>query len=118
MNAVIGEKTLVLGGKSYVLRPSFKAMCQIESHTGKSILTLIKEFGAGKPFMSDMVAVAYFCHAASDYEPGSLPTIDRFGELMMKEGMFTVGPQVLECLVSALNQSGDDAKKKTAIQNQ
>lgn len=42
-NAQRGEVTLSLDGKDYVLRPSFEAILEIETETGKGLIAIVRD---------------------------------------------------------------------------
>ena len=58
MNILIGDIKLEHDGVEYILRPSFKAMANIESTTNKDIMTLIEQISQNtrllRKFASDM----------------------------------------------------------------
>lgn len=113
MNAAIGEKSVELGGRTYVLRPTFRAYSEIESLTGKDTLTLAAELTNTKPRIRDVAIVVWCGYKASDLEPGSkVPSLDEVGELIFRAGYLKVALVAAEFLVYALQQGGDSKKKE------
>lgn len=83
-----GEINLTLGGKEYVLRPTFEALCEMEDRLGITITDLIMEFAAGKVSIKKVGTVVW----AGIY--GSMgdkaPTLREVGDMLVKDGMMTV----------------------------
>jgi hypothetical protein len=93
---------------------SFKALCQIESMCGKTIIQLVRAFADGTPGVKDIATIAYCLHLASNPEPKTAPSLDELGEMICTENVFAVSPQVFEVLLHVLNKGSADAKKNSA----
>jgi len=102
----------MMGGREYLLRPSFEALADIESRTGRSLLEILNDFAGGKAGFKTTATVIWCCHLASRPEPGRAPSLNDIGELIVKEGLFKIAPEALKVLVGVLNRGNDEAKKK------
>ncbi len=60
-NKARGEVTLELGGETYVLVPSFGAICEIEDKIGASLLNLGRRLELAEISASDLVDSAHAC---------------------------------------------------------
>ena len=112
-----GEVEVRLAGKTWTMRPTFQALCEIEGRTGVGITTLARrchegDFGAGP-----IVAVLWAGIRATHDDA---PDHDEVGRLVVAEGVIGFAAPALEFLLAAL--LGDGAgkkveKKKAAAKN-
>ena len=54
MNKARGEVTLSLGDRDWVLRPTFQALCEIESELGEGLIALVRRLAAGSVGVRDV----------------------------------------------------------------
>lgn len=99
MNALVGEKKIVLSGTEYLLRPSFQAFIEIEELAGSSMVAILDRFVARDYKFSDCVAILFACMTQGD--PKLKVTKDRVGELVFDAGMNAVVVTCFE-LISTL----------------
>lgn len=101
-NAVRGEFSLPLGGKVYVLRPSYEAIVAIEEQTGKGLLQLFNDAaGAALTLRETGIVVSEFIRAQGRaVDDALMAAVDatRIAKLIMEAetgpagAMGTVGP--------------------------
>ena len=104
-----GEVEVVLGGKTWTMRPAFQALCEIEGRTGVGITTLARRCYEGEFGVGPITAVLWAgIRAAHD----DAPDYDEVGRLVVKEGVSRFAAPALAFLLAAL--IGDDAGKKKA----
>lgn len=83
MNAERGEIEITLGGKQYVLRPTFEAFCEIEAELGDKLLPLVRRFYTGSVGLRDVATVIYHGMKAA----GSKVTLNEVGEMLVDDGI-------------------------------
>lgn len=120
-NEAEGEVEIVLGEKTWVMRPSFRALALTETMISYNT---IAEFGAamlnmGSVKAADLVACIYCGIAAAYPEDHEIPTQDEIGEDIMKVGFFSVLEPMTEYLGTILSFWKDTtAKKKVGLSAQ
>ncbi len=85
------------------MRPSFKAVCEIERTTGVSVAALAKRFLQGDVKISELAAIV----TAGLREAGEPATYEKVGELVFEAGMDNVLLQVLDYLGANLTREKD-----------
>jgi hypothetical protein len=104
MNSAIGEVKINLGGRDWVLRPSFAAIEEMESTTKRGVVELLMTLKQGTYRISDMAAVVRACMAAALPETDHCPTLRQVGEWTADEGVFTVVSVAVGLLTYILNK--------------
>lgn len=91
-----GEVSIKLAGITYIMRPSFQAICSIESEIGKSILDILINLPKEKIKLCEMESIIK--HGIIAY--GSNPKINHgnIGELIYGEGVVNILPSIIEFL--------------------
>lgn len=79
-----GEVEVTLDGKSWTLRPTFEALCEIEDSTGVGIAVMLRRFGEGSFGVRDVAAILAAGIAATG-KPA--PGIERIGEIVVEQGI-------------------------------
>ena len=77
-----GEVKLEVGGRSFILRPSFELMTAIETATDKSVAELIVGLGSTTK-LTDLVTVLWV--AATRSKNRDVPPIEKLGEQILGE---------------------------------
>lgn len=85
MNTQRGEVTLELGGKQYLLRPSFEALAEIEGALDKGIVPIVRQFMLGNYGIGDVYAVVAAGIKAGDGRPPR-----NLGQLLVDRGIAKV----------------------------
>jgi Phage tail tube protein, GTA-gp10 len=82
-NSARGEVSLRLGGETYVLRPTFGAVCEIEDALGSSLYEIGRRLESAEITARDLVAFAHACVSSAGY------TVDRdyLGALIVESGV-------------------------------
>ena len=80
-NPLRGETTLEIGGKVYLLRPSFNALVCAEEDLG-SLFALVERAGEGNLRLSEMASLFWHCLEARE----SI-TREEVGEAVLKAGL-------------------------------
>lgn len=107
-NPARGEVTLKLGEASYVLRPTFGAICEIEDAIGASLFDIGRKLERAEIPARDLLKFAQACltHSGHKVEEAAL------GEAIMAQGAFEViGPLIRFCQAYAF---GGTKKKAEA----
>ena len=84
-NRARGEVTLHLGGETYVLRPTFGAVCAIEDTVGSSLYEIGRRLEGAEITARDLVAFAHACVTTAGYTVER----DRLGALIVDGGVHT-----------------------------
>ena len=93
-----GEVKIELGGKAYVMRPTFGAIAEIESRTGIGIADLAERAVRGRIKMTEMAAVVTSGLVAA----GEPAVYEKVGQMIFDQGMLTVAAPVVEFLGQAV----------------
>ncbi len=80
------EVTLALGGESYVLVPSFGAVCRIEERIGNNLFELGRRLEVAQVSATELIDCAQACIAEAGYEV----TRERLAELIVEAGTATL----------------------------
>lgn len=121
-NAERGEISLTLDGRDWVLRPSFTAIQQFETETGKGLLVLADSVATLK--LAELAAIVAACiraggEASSNAVAKSVKT-ERIAELMIEApGGLMLVARVLRVLLFGAATGGYNAKgePRAAAQN-
>ncbi|MCH7861722.1 MAG: gene transfer agent family protein [Proteobacteria bacterium] len=107
-NDIRGEVEVALGGRTWTMRPTFQAICEIQGRTGKDILTVAGECWAGR---FSAVTVAAVLWAAIRAAHDDAPDFEAVGAMIVEEGITTFFEPVLALLANALAGlgAGEDA---------
>ena len=85
-NKARGEVTLELGGETYVLVPSFGAVCEIEDKTGANLFNLGRRLELADISARDLIDFAHACLAPLGYKGDKA----RLGEAIVEAGALKV----------------------------
>ena len=108
-----GEATITLGESSYVLRPTFTALVEIEDRTGMGLIELAQAFFDQKVKVRDVVAVIFAGIKAGNND---WPDEDAVAQAVVAGGIANVIEPVGAFLADALagGQTPDDANGSAA----
>ncbi len=81
-----GEVTLALGGESYLLVPSFGAVCGIEDALGTNLFELGQRLESAQVSAVEIIDFAHACIAEAGYKMAR----ERLAELIIEAGTSTV----------------------------
>ncbi len=81
-NKARGEVKLDLGGESYVLRPTFGAVCEIEDAIGTNLFDAGRKLERAEITAKEMVKLTHACLTQSGYPVEE----DKLGELIVAHG--------------------------------
>ncbi|NLS28157.1 hypothetical protein S2M10_31660 [Sphingomonas sp. S2M10] len=97
-----GEHELVLGGKTYVLRPSFEAIAAAEKKAGYALTVLARMANTGELSLRQVgVIAAELIRAGSDSDFVRNVDDERIAQLAYEAGMRTIMPRLALVLIDA-----------------
>ena len=99
-----------LGGKTFVMRPSFKAVCEIEQVTGVGIAALAARLLNGEEKVSEIAAVI----TAGLREAGEPATFEKVGEMVFEAGIEKVLRPVIQFLTALMGDGEERAGENLA----
>jgi len=85
-NLARGEVTLRLGDETYVLCPTFGAVCEIEDTVGYSLYVIGRRLESAEITARDLVAFAHACITGAGYSVED----DRLGAMIVESGTHPV----------------------------
>jgi len=85
-NRARGEVTVCLGGETYVLRPTFGAVCEIEDAIGTSLYEIGRRLESAEITARDLVAFAHACLTSA----GHAVEREQLGTLIVEGGTHAV----------------------------
>jgi hypothetical protein len=83
-----GEVTITLMGKTYVLRPTFEAMCEIEDRLDTAMPDLLIRFQNGDVRYKHIATIIWAGMWA--YDKDSAPSYEEVGEMIRSHGLTKV----------------------------
>lgn len=108
---------ITLGGEEFEMRPTFKAICDIERQIGKGVLPLLQQITANGG-VSTMEAGIIIHSGIRAVLGNKAPSLDDIGNRIMQVGLAEVLPTIVEFLMPVLSgQSGDAAENKESTKN-
>ena len=99
-NALRGEATLAISGRSYLLRPTFEALVAAEEELG-SLLTLVETASQGALSLAQMSCLAWHCLPSQ-----GRPDRSRVGDALLEMGLIEATKPVRMILSQILKGSG------------
>ena len=100
-----GEVEITLAGKTWTMRPTFQALCEIEDKTGAELTTLARQIWDGEGSVKATAIIVSegirACHANG-------PDLNAVGEAIVSEGLNSVLEPVVLYLVAAITGSTPD----------
>jgi len=103
-NSHRGEHELELGGRTYLLRPSFTALSAIEEKTGRTMLELLRMGNAGAlPLVIAGTIAAELIRAGADENDELTKRVSpaKISELIYEQGVGQAVARLTLCLVDA-----------------
>ncbi len=97
-NAARGEVELRLGDETYTLRPTFAALCAIESELGRGILRIADDMANRQICIKDMASIIAVTARAAGHQVDEAG----IGDGILQVGLISVIPAVLDLLRKAL----------------
>lgn len=97
-NRVRGEVAIRLAGRDYTLRPTFRALCEIETRTGQGLVALARRTAAGDIGFTETAAIV----TAGLKAAGEPAEFDQAGRLILETGLANCVPAVTAFLAAAL----------------
>lgn len=110
VNTARGEAVIRLGSKDYVMAATYKAICAIESATGRGIIELSAMLSRGHVRLGDLVQIIYHAIDAEAYEL----SVDQIGDLVCADGLTTHMEPLISFFAVALTGGADSKKKPIA----
>jgi hypothetical protein len=101
-NAYRGEVAVVLGDRSYIMRPTFSAIEQIEQETDKPLQELV---GRGVACVLSVSDIATIIHAGIAHD--DCPDRAAIGQIAIENGIQDLYPPVGKFLIYALTGGRD-----------
>jgi hypothetical protein len=97
-NNLRSEVSMEIGGKVYSLRPTFQALCEIETSCNMSVITLLMKFDQRGIFLKELVAIVRSgLRGAGHRVPKNLV------EILHKKGFTEILPMICNFLKQGLN---------------
>lgn len=94
-----GEFTIKFLSQTLTLRPSFQALCEIESILGKSIIKALIDF---EQEQLQLVTIAGVIKAGAKAYDGTILTDDQLGQLIEEKGLLNILPDIAKFLSIAI----------------
>jgi len=91
-----GETSIVIGGRSYVLRPSFEALVAAEEELG-SLFALVERASEGQLSIAQMAALVWHCLPAAER-----PERRTVGDALLEMGLIKATQPVRTILAQVL----------------
>jgi hypothetical protein len=93
-----GEVEIELGGRRFVMRPTFQAIAEMEKQTGRGVIELLQSLSDGGLKVSELAAII----TAGLKAAGEPARYDKVGALLLEGGLEGIVPPVGEFLIGAL----------------
>lgn len=109
-NDIRGEVEIEFGGKKRVLRPTFEAICEIETRAGEGIPALISRMKPGTLGFKHIAAIIYGGLIGSDVTDY---TFDQVGQIVKDDGFSRFIIPAAKFLVGAMTPKPEKPEGKT-----
>lgn len=96
------EVTIFLGGKEYIMRPTWEALCDLEDRTHLYITEIMQQLFEGKLSIKVMGIIVWAGIRGSMEDKA--PTLKEVGNMMVEDGLFKV-----------INQGGGNGAQTNVI---
>lgn len=117
MNKHRGEMELKLGGKTYVLRPSFAAIVEFEDKSGMTAFEAMKMAGERCAVPMKAITAAFWAGIRGGWEDKKRPpSFEEIGEAVQADGLASLIPQYVEFLGNALSSDAQLAEASKATE--
>jgi len=110
VNEQRGEVAITLAGKSFVLRPTYGALAEIESTLGCGIVALVRRLERGDFGVVDLAVIV----TAGLKAAGEPATQDKVGEMIRQAGFAPVVKATAAFLENALTGGQEPGKNQAA----
>ena len=106
-----GEVEIELGGETYILRPTFHALVEIEERLGEGIVALTSRLSRGDIRLKD---VATILHAGMRAVRGTkVMPYEELGRLVVAHGFTSTDLKIVEFLTGAFGDRVQEKKAET-----
>lgn len=108
-NPYRGEVVVELDGRSYLLRPSFQTMVEIEQASGRGLVPLARSLMGGDILVTDVVAVIQGGINAGLEAGAKRMSRDEVGEAVYRTGVLALIPSVVAFLSGCITGGSEPA---------
>jgi hypothetical protein len=109
-----GEVEIILGGKSYTMRPTFEALVEFEDKAGTTAYEVMSALASRQAVGFKVMAAAVWSGIRAGWnEPGRAPSFIEVGEAIRKDGIAAVLPAFGQYLSNALTSESDMRRSET-----
>lgn len=113
-NPLRSERTIVIDGKTLVLKPTFDAMARIEADLNRSIFAVLQDLSNPRTCkISEIVTVIQGGLIAGNPDAKSLPSRLQIGQHLQKVGVREVMPIIVPWLMEAVATDEDLAEQRS-----
>lgn len=111
-NQLVGEAEVTVGGVTYVLRPSFRALNEIDRLAGVGVMIIANNIAKSDFQTRQIVAVIYggILGGLPKGQPAPM-SFEEFGDALVQEGLMKFAIKASEFLSAAM--VGPNSQKKT-----
>jgi len=92
-NSQRGEVSINLSGKTYIMRPSFEALCELEDVLNTTLPQLVIDLQTGSVSLKKVTAVVW--SGIWGYNKDEAPSINEIGQMVVDDGMLNIVNQDL-----------------------
>ncbi|MHA1835998.1 MAG: gene transfer agent family protein [Candidatus Odinarchaeia archaeon] len=92
-NSQRGEVSIKLSGETYIMRPSFEALCELEDVLGTTLPQLVIDLQTGNVSLKKVTAVIW--SGIWGYNKDKAPSMVEIGEMVVNDGMLNIVNQDL-----------------------
>ncbi len=103
-NSLRGEAELIVGGRRFLLRPSFAALVAAEAELG-SLFALVERAAEGELTLAEITALLWHCLDPNDHSSDH-PDQKRLGEAVIAMGLLEAIKPVRAVLAEVLKGRG------------
>lgn len=98
-NPLRGEVAITLGGRSFVMRPDFEHLVEMESRTGVGLVELTRRIASGKYGVRDMAAIVTAGLKGAGEERADFVKV---GQMILADGLTALVDPVNQFLINAI----------------
>lgn len=108
-NHVVSEMDIQIGGRVFTLRPSFRALSEIEDRAGCSVLKIASQISDGDIKLKHILAIVwggYIGSLAKSQKPDL--SYEEMGEMLYKSNYMSLVPKIVSFFGAAIKGDPDN----------
>lgn len=91
-NHVLGEVEVKIKDRTFTLRPTFEAVCELEARSRLTLAEMVNKMAVGKFGLSDVAAIVWAGMLGAAEKNKDVPNFNDLGRMIMEDGYTKLAP--------------------------